>query len=682
MEESRFPTGITPLLLPSGQSNQHTSEAPVRIMKINLKWKSWRISTKLFMTVFILFSITTATIQAGLMFWAWHQIKANVENSRQLLVSALDQNITLKVHQLGFTGEAIVRNRRMGDLSKCYLRLIQRGDAGRCAKKLLPEYDLLEGKPEPILSPEQLADSFVHRISDEANGTFNYMVGKDAAIDRFEILFVDKIIWSQDTARFDLKIKSSLFDSARKSKKTISGLEKDIDGNWRLWTLFSHFNPKEYYFSRIGLPLDSVITSVFKSSGSDYLHLANKIIAADKEKEANLAKIEQFDFEFEGHFSLQDWHLLYKIPISAPGASEADHFILVKNSRDLLMEEFGIYSLIFLGITLLQIFNIIVILFIFRRMVLTPVAKSIDFAKTLAAGDLSKKIEVKSKDELGDLNNALNTSAVNLGGLIHHLNDAAQNLATAAQQVAVSCDQMEKTTLEVAKDLDAEADQLTNTNSVSREMGESQMLLKDMIDEIQKMALTTAKEAGNGMQTVEGTIKTMSSIESSSLKINGIISVIAEIAGQTNLLSLNAAIEAAKAGESGKGFAVVAEEVRNLAERSNGSLAKMQELIETSTTNVNDGTRISGETKSALETIINRVTSITEKVGFAADEMARQTDGVAQVSHAVDSIATVSEQNASATKELSETSQEVAKTARQLESMSQVLTEQVSQFRL
>lgn len=167
----------------------------------------------------------------------------------------------------------------------------------------------------------------------------------------------------------------------------------------------------------------------------------------------------------------------------------------------------------------------------------------------------------------------------------------------------------------------------------------------------------------------------MTAISESGKRIGDITRVIDELAFQTNLLSLNAAVEAARAGDHGRGFAVVAGEVRQLALRSANAAKEIGDLIDETMLRVRDGGRVVGETAEALSgivTAVEHVTGFIEHISAAAQE---QSAGIEQVNGAVSTMDGANQQNAALAEELSAASQS-------LDEQSGILQQQISAFRL
>jgi methyl-accepting chemotaxis protein len=167
----------------------------------------------------------------------------------------------------------------------------------------------------------------------------------------------------------------------------------------------------------------------------------------------------------------------------------------------------------------------------------------------------------------------------------------------------------------------------------------------------------------------------MAEINAAGQNISKIIKTIEEIAFQTNLLGVNAAVEAARAGQHGKGFAVVAEEVRNLAARSAKAAQETAELIEGTVEKTQNGTRIAKETADALGNIVEGVGKVSDLVGEIAAAANEQAEGVAQVNVGLSQIDQVTQQNTAS-------AEQSAAAAEQLSSQAEQLRQMLGRFRL
>jgi methyl-accepting chemotaxis protein len=318
-------------------------------------------------------------------------------------------------------------------------------------------------------------------------------------------------------------------------------------------------------------------------------------------------------------------------------------------------------------------------------------------AETIAAGDLTHDdLKVSSQDELGELTAAINGMSGSLKRMIVAIMDNSAHVASASEELSSSA------TLQ-AQGADMQKDQTTQVATAMQEMSATVHEVSENSLKAANASHNAAQAARQGGQAVQETLATMRSIADStrkvamritelgksSEKIGKIIAVIDDIADQTNLLALNAAIEAARAGEQGRGFAVVADEVRKLAERTAQATKEIAGMIES----------IQVETRSAVEAMelgnreVESGVKKTSASGAALEEIIKMSEDVggmiAQIATAATEQSSATEQiNASvaqissATQESSVAAGQTAKACSDLSGMALDLQNIVSQFKL
>ncbi len=179
-------------------------------------------------------------------------------------------------------------------------------------------------------------------------------------------------------------------------------------------------------------------------------------------------------------------------------------------------------------------------------------------------------------------------------------------------------------------------------------------------EEMAELAQKVTRSAESGQSLANRTANAMDDINTQVSSINEAIEVIDQISFQTNILSLNAAVEAATAGEAGKGFAVVAQEVRNLASRSAEAAKEIKEIVEKATQKAQDGKKISDDMISGYSVLNDNINSTIEKIEFVATSSKEQERGITQINDAVNMLDQATQQNAQVADRISKMSAEIA----------------------
>ena len=299
--------------------------------------------------------------------------------------------------------------------------------------------------------------------------------------------------------------------------------------------------------------------------------------------------------------------------------------------------------------TALVMFTVVLITFIVATFVTLAVSRGItrpvkamaDHLGEMAqgGGDLTRRIEIVSHDEVGQMANSFNSFVKKLEEIISEVRLGSDGIASAASQVAASAASLSQGTSEQAASIE-------ETTSSLEQMSASITQNAENSRQMEQMAVKGARDSEESGGAVRESVTAMKQIAEK-------ISIIEEIAYQTNLLALNAAIEAARAGEHGRGFAVVATEVRKLAERSQTAAQEIGGLAGNS---VGVAER-SGQLLKELVPAIKKTAELVQEVSASSRE---QSSGVTQINKAMAAVDTVTQRNASSAEELSSTAEELA----------------------
>ena len=298
-----------------------------------------------------------------------------------------------------------------------------------------------------------------------------------------------------------------------------------------------------------------------------------------------------------------------------------------------------------------------------------PLNTSVTMLREIAQGegDLTRRLEVDSNDEIGELARWFNQFLDKLRDIIRQIAESAVQFAEGSRVVAESSQSL-------AQGAQTQSSSVEEMTASIEELARSIQQVKQRAAEADQVAQRTSKLAEQGGAAVEKSVQAMEQIQASSTQIGDIIQVISEIASQTNLLALNAAIEAARAGEHGMGFAVVADEVRKLAERSSRAADEISRLIKTSTQQVAEGSQLSTAMGASLREILDGVEVTAAKIAEIAAATVEQSGRAQEVAQAIQGVAQVTEQSAAG-------SEEMASSSEQLGAQAQSLSELVRGFK-
>ncbi len=295
-----------------------------------------------------------------------------------------------------------------------------------------------------------------------------------------------------------------------------------------------------------------------------------------------------------------------------------------------------------------------------------PLIKGVDFAREIAQGNLTARIDVHQKDEIGILTGAMRAMAARLREIVADVKQSADNVSRGSQEMSSSAEEMSSSAEEMSQGVSEQAASAEEVSASMEEMASNIRQNADNAQETERIARKSAQHARESGTAVKETVSAMKTIAQK-------ISIIEEISRQTDLLALNAAVEAARAREYGKGFAVVASEIRKLAERSQKAANEINTLSDSSVRIAEKA----GEMLTLLVPDIEKTAELVQEISSACNE---QDAGAEQVNKAIQQLDVVIQQNASASEEMASASEELASTSEELSGQAEYLRNTMSFF--
>jgi methyl-accepting chemotaxis protein len=291
--------------------------------------------------------------------------------------------------------------------------------------------------------------------------------------------------------------------------------------------------------------------------------------------------------------------------------------------------------------------------FVMSSVIAGPLSRMVRVLDFVAKGDLTQSLPVNSTDETGQVAQSLNRALASLRKTLQEVGRASNDLKATSQNVAL-------TAAALSEGASTQAAGLETTTSSMEEISVTIRNNAAYTNRANELGTSAKSAAEKGGLSVQAAVTAMEEIRKSSSEISTILNAINELAFQSNLLAVNASIEAAHAGDSGRSFAVVALEIRHLAQRSTESAREIERLIAASLDRVDKGAQLVNHSGEALTEIIDSVKNVSEIIDEIATASNQQSLGIEHITSAMTQVDTVVQANSSKTHELSTTAQRLS----------------------
>lgn len=435
-------------------------------------------------------------------------------------------------------------------------------------------------------------------------------------------------------------------DNKNKLKQKMASLKKDYEDTYKKWSSKkAEFTPE----------LQDMLLNKAYNSGEEFFKIVDGelIPAADANNmvliRASVYKIDQV-FKTHTESILKSVALLKKMSDEEEVAGK----LKVANAIEVMF--------IFLAVS----FSICVLLtLIISKSIYKPILESMKIARKVSQNDLTSDIDVSFKDEPGYLMQSLKEMNDNLLNVVSNMQNAATTIANSSSEISAG-------NMDLSTRTENQASSLQETASAIEELTSTIKNNSENTQEVNSLVHKASNQAQESGEIVVNVKEAMKEIQANSSKITDIISVIESIVFQTNILALNASVEAAHAGERGRGFAIVASEVKQLATKSGDAAKEIKKLIEASQTSIQKGNTLVHNATHAMDEVVASIKDISIKIQDIAIASKEQSIGISEINNSIVKMDDITQQNAAMVEEIATSSESLKEQALLLEKQTSI----------